>query len=32
VSVGKVPSWLDGGAKSPMEQVKKNQLRERLRR
>ena len=32
VSVGKVLSWLDGSAKSPSEQVKKNRLRERLRK
>jgi hypothetical protein len=32
VSVGKVLSWLDGGARSPNEQVKKNRLKERLRR
>jgi hypothetical protein len=32
VSVGKVLSWLDGGARSPSEQVKKNRLKERLRR
>ena len=31
VTVGKVLSWLDGGAISPREQVKKNRLRERLR-
>jgi hypothetical protein len=27
VSVGKLQSWLDGGGKSPNEQVLKNQLR-----
>jgi hypothetical protein len=32
VSVGKVLSWLEGGARSPNELVKKNRLRERLRR
>ena len=32
VTVGKVLSWLDGGALSPNEQVKKNRLKERLRR
>jgi hypothetical protein len=32
VSVGKVLSWLDGGARSPSEQIKKNRLKERLRR
>ena len=32
ISVGKVLSWLDGGARSPSEQVKKNRLKERLRR
>lgn len=32
VSVGKVLSRLDGGARSPSEQVKKNRLKERLRR
>jgi len=32
LSVGKVLSWLDGGARSPNEQVKKNRLRERLRK
>ena len=32
ISVGKVLAWLDGGAKSPSEQVKKNRLKERLRR
>jgi hypothetical protein len=32
VTVGKVMSWLDGGARSPNEQVKKNRLRERLRK
>jgi hypothetical protein len=32
VTVGKVLSWLEGGARSPSEQVKKNRLRERLRR
>jgi hypothetical protein len=31
VTVGKVLSWLDGGSRSPSEQVKKNRLRERLR-
>ena len=31
VTVGKVMSWLDGGARSPNEQVKKNRLKERLR-
>jgi hypothetical protein len=30
VSVGKVKSWLEGGAKSPNEQVEKNRLRELL--
>src|ERR1700676_3560309 len=28
VSVGKVLSWLDGGARSPSERVKKNRLKE----
>ena len=28
VSVGKLQSWLDGGAKSPNEQVVKSRLRE----
>jgi hypothetical protein len=32
ITVGKVLSWLDGGARSPSEQVKKNRLRERLRK
>jgi len=32
VSVAKVLSWLEGGGKSPSEQVKKNRLRERLRK
>jgi hypothetical protein len=32
VSVGQVLSWLDGGARSPSEHVKKNRLKERLRR
>ena len=32
ISVGKVLSWLDGGATSPNEQMKKNRLRERLRK
>ncbi len=32
VTVGKVLSWLDGGARNPSEQVKKNRLKERLRR
>jgi hypothetical protein len=32
ISVGKVLSWLDGGARSPSEQVKKSRLRERLRK
>jgi hypothetical protein len=31
ISVGKVFAWLEGGAKSPSEKVKKNRLRERLR-
>lgn len=31
LTVGKVLSWLDGGAKSPNEKVKKNRLRDRLR-
>ena len=31
ISVAKVLSWLDGGARSPSEQVKKNRLRSRLR-
>ena len=31
ITVGKVLSWLEGGAKSPSEGVKKNRLRERLR-
>jgi hypothetical protein len=30
VTVGKVLSWLDGGARSPNEQVQKNRLKERL--
>jgi hypothetical protein len=30
VSVGKLQSWLDGGGKSPNEQVLKNRLREML--
>ena len=32
VTVGKVMSWLDGGARSPNELVKKNRLKERLRK
>ena len=32
ISVAKVLSWLDGAARSPNEQVKKNRLRERLRK
>jgi hypothetical protein len=32
VSVHRVLSWLDGGSRSPSEQVKKNRLKERLRR
>jgi hypothetical protein len=32
ITVAKVLSWLEGGAKSPSEQVKKNRLRERLRK
>lgn len=32
VTVGKVLSWLEAGGKSPSEQVKKNRLRERLRK
>jgi hypothetical protein len=32
VSVGKVLSWLEGRATSPLEQVRKNRLKERLRR
>jgi len=32
VTVGKVLSWLEGGARSPRELVKKNRLRERLRK
>jgi len=31
VTVGKVLSWLEGGATSPSEQLKKKRLRERLR-
>ena len=31
VTVGKVLSWLDGGATSPSEKLKKTRLRERLR-
>jgi hypothetical protein len=31
VRVGKVLAWLEGGARSPNEHVKKNRLRERLR-
>ena len=31
ITVGKVLSWLEGGAKSPSEGVKKSRLRERLR-
>jgi hypothetical protein len=31
VTVGKVLSWLDGGARSPAELVRKNRLKERLR-
>ena len=30
VSMAKVRSWLDGGAKSPNEQVQKNRLRQLL--
>lgn len=30
VSVGKLQSWLDGGGKSPTEQVLKSRLREML--
>jgi len=30
VSVGKLQSWLDGGGKSPNEQVLKSRLREML--
>ena len=32
VTVGKVMSWLDNGARSPNELVKKNRLKERLKR
>ena len=32
LTVGKVLSWLDGGARSPNEQIKKNRLKDRLRR
>jgi hypothetical protein len=32
VTVGKVMRWLDGGARSPNELVKKNRLKERLKR
>lgn len=32
VTVGKVLSWLDGGARSPNEQARKNRLKERLRK
>jgi hypothetical protein len=31
VTVGKVLAWLERGARSPNEQVKKKRLRERLR-
>jgi hypothetical protein len=31
ISVGNVLAWLDGGARSPNEQVRKNLLKERLR-
>ena len=31
LTVSKVLSWLDGGARTPSEQVKKTRLRERLR-
>jgi hypothetical protein len=31
VTVGRVLSWLEGGARSPSELVKKNRLKERLR-
>ena len=31
ITVAKVMSWLDGGARSPNEQARKNRLRERLR-
>jgi len=31
ISVSKVLSWLDGGARSPSEQLENNRLRERLR-
>jgi len=30
ISVGKVRSWLDGGARSPSERVQKNRLKELL--
>ena len=30
VTVSKLNSWLDGGARSPNEQVQKNRLKERL--
>jgi hypothetical protein len=32
VTMGKVLSWLDGGASSPGELMKKNRLKERLRK
>ena len=32
ISVGKVLAWLDGGARSPNEQVKKSRLKEKLRK
>ncbi len=32
VSVGKLQSWLDGGGKSPNDQVAKSRLREILRK
>src|SRR5215467_14107045 len=32
VTVAKVLTWLEGGARSPAEQAKKNRLKERLRR
>ncbi len=32
MTVGKVLSWLEGGARSPSEQVKKNRLRDRLKK
>jgi hypothetical protein len=31
ITIGKVLSWLDGGATSPSEKLKKNRLKERLR-